>query len=182
MSWLPKLRRQSAHCTSLSAATVLVFSSSQLLIMTPFGSDGNGHLWEDQAHHLTRAISKTLLQYHYITFICFLTPVHYIYISLLDLPHSSWLQGSCQAATPACHGSCRRSFTASHDKSQQWKCKGSQSQLGNNRVEITHANCIESPCTYLLWYSSVLHVHMQIFGPWPYSTYMQLIIFKSLSL
>lgn len=27
-----------------------------------------------------------------------------------------------------------------------------------------------------------LHVHMQIFGPWPYSTYMQFLIFKSLCL
>lgn len=60
VSWLPKLRRQSAHFTSLSAAMVLVFSSSQLLITKSFGSDGNVHLWEGQAHHFTRATSKTL--------------------------------------------------------------------------------------------------------------------------
>lgn len=76
MLWLPKLRRQSAHFTSLSAATVWVFSSSQLLVTKQFGSDGNVHLWEGQAHHFTRARPSDST----ITFICLLTPVPFTFL------------------------------------------------------------------------------------------------------
>lgn len=108
-----------------------------------------------------------------------------IYSCLLGNPSlelARLLQGGCQAAAPACHVSCRKLYAASHDKSQQWDCRGRHSELGNARAEVTHANYIELPCPIHYDTALNLHVHMQIFGPWPYSTYMQFLIFKSLCL
>lgn len=78
VSWLPKLRRQSAHCTSLSAAMVLVFSSSPLLVW--YHLVVMGMFTFGKARPITSPEPPARPSYSTITFICFLTPVPFTFL------------------------------------------------------------------------------------------------------